>query len=138
MSAADFFLQQAGGAVAPDDRARGLANYHAGLAAEDLIARDYARRGHAVLARRWRGQAGELDLVCADGDGIIVVEVKKARSLEAAALRISRRQAERIGQSACDYAGQMPAGLLTPIRIDAALVDGQGRQKIIENVTLEG
>ena len=36
------------------------ARYHAGVAAEDSVARHYAARGFTVAARRWRGKAGEV------------------------------------------------------------------------------
>lgn len=133
MKAVEVLQQEARGR-----QARGLGNYLSGLAAEALVAADYAARGYPVLARRWRGLAGELDLVCADGEGIVVVEVKKARSLDAAAGRVTRRQAERIAQTALEFAGRMPLGLRTPIRVDLALVDGMGSSAVIENLFLEG
>ena len=36
----------------------GTTSYHAGVAAEDCVARHYAKSGHAIAARRWRGKAG--------------------------------------------------------------------------------
>ena len=45
------------------------------------MARDYAGRGHATAALRWRGAAGEIDLIALDGEGLIFVEVKRADSL---------------------------------------------------------
>jgi putative endonuclease len=50
-----------------------------GRAAEEAAAAFLTARGWAVLARNHRTPAGELDLVCADGPVIVVVEVK-ARS----------------------------------------------------------
>ena len=41
----------------------GQVSYLSGVSAEDQVARRYARTGHVILARRWRGRAGELDLV---------------------------------------------------------------------------
>jgi len=114
-------------------RARGETAYHTGAAAEAIVARHYERAGHPVRDRRWRGLGGEIDLVTQDGEGLIFVEVKKARSFARAAERISRRQIERIFAAATEYVGCMPAGSLTDIRFDLALVDGVGRVEILEN-----
>lgn len=50
-----------------------------GRAAEEAAAAFVTARGWTVLARNHRTPAGELDLVCADGPVIVVIEVK-ARS----------------------------------------------------------
>jgi putative endonuclease len=69
-------------------RARARANAHAranariGRQGEDRAAARYRAAGYAVLARNWRCAAGEIDLVCARGDTLVVCEVK-ARSRDA-------------------------------------------------------
>ena len=83
--------------------------------------------------RRWRGAGGEIDLIAEDGEGLIFIEVKKARSHAQAAERLSRRQIDRIHASAAEYLGRMPLGQLTDCRFDVALVDEGGRVEIIEN-----
>ncbi len=111
----------------------GTTSYHAGISAEDQIARQYARSGHVILSRRWRGKAGEIDLVT-EKDGVFVfVEVKKSRSHARAAERLSRAQIQRIYNSAEDYIGQVTGHRDADARIDVALVDGAGRFDIIEN-----
>jgi putative endonuclease len=112
----------------------GARSYHAGLAAEELVASHYARRGHATAMRRWRGPGGEIDLIARNGEGVIFVEVKHASSHAQAAERLSRRQMDRIHASASAYLGRLPKGELTEARFDVALVDGVGRIEIIENV----
>ena len=111
----------------------GLMAHHSGAAAEDAVERDYSRRGHVVVQRRWRGSGGEIDLIVADGDGLIFVEVKKARTHASAAERVSPRQMGRIYASASEYLGCMPKGQLTDVRFDVALMDEVGRLDIIEN-----
>lgn len=111
----------------------GSASYHAGLAAEEQVAESYRRGGHLLRNRRWRGKGGEIDLVVEDGEGLIFVEVKKARDFARAAERITARQLRRIYDAAAEYLGQMPLGLNTPSRFDVALVDGAGRIEILEN-----
>ncbi len=107
--------------------------YHAGLSAEFRIAQDYERRGFAVARRRWRGEAGEIDLITRDADGLVFVEVKKSRSIARAAERLSRRQMARIYASAEQFLAGEPDGQLTNVRFDVALVDHAGGFEIIEN-----
>ena len=113
--------------------ARGRTEYHAGLAAEDTVARDYERRGMRVACRRWRGEGGEIDLIVRDGDAVIFVEVKKSRNFERAAERLGARQMARLCQTAQEFLAGEPGGALTDMRFDVALVDGQGRHHIFEN-----
>lgn len=47
-----------------------------GRRGEDLAASWALEQGWQVLARNWRGEGGELDLVAQDGDELVVVEVK--------------------------------------------------------------
>ncbi|MBB93512.1 MAG: hypothetical protein CML68_02755 [Rhodobacteraceae bacterium] len=114
-------------------RIRGRTEYHAGLAAEDSIARDYERRGFPVARRRWRGRGGEIDLIARDGEGLIFIEVKKSRDFATAAQRLGARQMARLCQSAEEFVAGEPRGLLTEMRFDVALVDAQGRHQIVEN-----
>ncbi|SFR46584.1 putative endonuclease [Yoonia tamlensis] len=115
----------------------GQTGYHAGLAAEAIVARDYLRRNHAVASERWRGQSGEIDLICRDGDTVVFVEVKKSGSFARAATRLSRSQMDRICGSAAEFLAGEPRGQLTDVRFDLALVDGSGAVKVIENAFME-
>ena len=111
----------------------GRTAYHAGLAAEDIVARDYARRGRPVAHRRWRGEGGEIDLIVREGDCVVFVEVKKSKSFDAAALRLGRRQMDRLCMAATEFLAGEPRGQLTDMRFDLALIDGRGAMRIIEN-----
>jgi putative endonuclease len=113
--------------------ARGLANYHAGHAAEASVARHYEDRGIAIIAQNWRGITGEVDLVGRLGDVVIFVEVKQSRTHDLAASHISQAQIGRIFRTVDEFVAGEPMGLLTDVRIDLALVDGQGRIEVIEN-----
>lgn len=117
---------------------RGHLAYHAGMAAEYRIAQDYERRGFPVAMRRWRGRSGEIDLILRDGAGLIFVEVKQSRDFARAAESLSARQMQRLWDAAEEYLDHEPAGSLTEVRFDVALVDGTGDMRIIENAFGQG
>ncbi len=111
----------------------GKRSYQAGLAAETLVERHYERAGRSICARRWRGISGEIDLVARDGAEVIFIEVKQSKTHAQAVAHLSERQMTRICGAAAEFIGGEPAGQLTPVRFDVALVDGQGRIEILEN-----
>ncbi len=111
----------------------GSVSYHAGLAAEEGVARHYVRSGHRVVARRWRGKGGEIDLIVQRGDDTIFVEVKKSDTHAAAALRVSETQIRRLFDCAGEFMATLPDGLNSSVRFDVALVDAAGRIEVIEN-----
>jgi len=111
----------------------GAKSYAAGLSAEAAVARVYERCGRPIAARRWRSDAGEIDLIARDGAEVIFIEVKQSRSHAEAALHLTDRQMARIYASASLFLADEPAGQDTAARFDVALVDGTGRIEIIEN-----
>ena len=108
--------------------------YHGGLAAEEQVARYYADRGRRIRSRRWRGSAGEIDIVAERGDELIFVEVKSSSTHDRAAEHFLPRQFARLRSTAEEYLSDMPLGSLTPCRIDLALVDDLGRISVVENL----
>lgn len=112
---------------------RGLKSYLAGEAAETAVAKLYEQNGAQLLARRWRGQAGEIDIVLRQGADLIFVEVKSARCLDRALHALQPRQIERICLSALEFADDQPGGTLSNMRFDLAAVDGAGQIHIVEN-----
>ncbi len=115
----------------------GSVGFHAGVAAEEIVANDYVARDHVVAARRWRGKAGEIDLITREGDTVVFVEVKKSRSFATATARLGRRQMDRIVASASEFLAGEPRGQLTDVRFDLAVVNGFGALKVIENAFVE-
>lgn len=111
----------------------GRMSYHAGLAAEDCVARDYERRGHAVLQHRWRGRHGELDLILEDGDRLIFVEVKKSKSHDRALERVSQSQTRRMFQAAEEFVAKTSAET-RDLQFDLATVDASGDVAVHEAV----
>ena len=111
----------------------GQVSYRAGLSAEATVARHYENLGYQMQETRWRGEAGEIDLIMRDGDRLVFVEVKKSRSFAYAAQNLSARQIARIYATAEEYLGLMPAGQLTEARFDLGMVDGLGQIEVLEN-----
>ncbi len=112
-------------------------NYHAGLAAEDSVLRNYLAAGYTFLTRRFRGQRGEIDLIFAHGDHIIFVEVKKSQSFDAALSRIGAPQIGRIFDTAAEFLTTHPNGQSTESRFDVALVNARGEVKVLHNALMQ-
>ncbi len=112
--------------VAAEKSRRGAVNHRAGLAAEDGVARVYARAGASLVTKRFRSRHGEVDLIFRQGAVLIFVEVKKSRSHDAALHRIGRRQFDRIHAAAAEFIADEPRGQLTEMRFDVATVDSTG------------
>ena len=114
-------------------RRRGQTAYHSGAAAELSVSRKYQDLGYHIAHNRWRGKAGEIDLIFRKGDTVIFVEVKKSRDFDRAACRVGAPQIRRIVNSACEFLAGEASGQLTDSRFDVALVDQAGGIQIIEN-----
>jgi putative endonuclease len=97
------------------------------------VARAYARDGMPIFARRWRGQSGEIDIVARDGETVVFIEVKQSRTHDVAASHLSTWQMQRIWDAGSEFLAGEPRGSLTEVRIDLALVDGQGQIEILRN-----
>ncbi|MEV4435140.1 YraN family protein [Streptomyces sp. NPDC049555] len=87
---------------------------------EELAARRLAEAGMRVLARNWRCRFGELDIVAADGDALVICEVKARRAgpYEHPMAAVTPAKAERLRTLAAHWLhrhGGAPAG---GVRID--------------------
>lgn len=112
---------------------RGLRSHLSGLSAEHQAARAYEALGFEVVEERWRGEAGEIDLILRQGATWVFAEVKKSTDFETAATRISQKQVQRIRQSATLYLAQIPSAQVDEVRLDAVLIDAEGQVEILEN-----
>ena len=127
----DFSQLQAQAVIARGDA--GLRAYLSGDSAESGVIRAYEERNADLLEQRWRGQGGEIDLILQEGDTLVFVEVKKARSFDQAIARLRPAQMIRIHAAASEYLAFTPEGQLSNVRFDLAAVDGTGQVRIIEN-----
>ncbi|PYR50854.1 MAG: YraN family protein [Acidobacteria bacterium] len=106
-----------------------------GRIGEDLACGELERRGYAILARRYRRRAGELDIVARDGRTVVFVEVKTREGLEfgagvEAVTSMKRRRMMRVAQ---DFVVRHHLGDC-PCRFDVVSIDmGAGcREPAIE------
>ncbi|MDD5454241.1 MAG: YraN family protein [Candidatus Ratteibacteria bacterium] len=53
-----------------------------GKIGEDIAVKFLTRKGYQILERNWKMKAGEIDIVAADGDTMVFVEVKARSSTE--------------------------------------------------------
>jgi len=80
--------------------ARRFAAESRGRAAETAVARRWQARGYDVLAQRLRTGAGEIDLVVANPEKLVFIEVKSRKSFADAAYAVLPRQQARLLEAA--------------------------------------
>jgi len=114
-------------------KARRRAAETLGRQAEDDVAALLRASGFEILALRLKTGAGEIDIVAADAQSLVFVEVKARSSFSEAAYAVSHRQQARLIQAASIALARNEAWVRPEMRFDAALVAGDGIQ-IIEDV----
>ena len=76
-----------------------------GIRGEKLAVEELERRGYAILARRYRTEGGEIDIVADDGGTLVFVEVKARADAEfgTAAEAVTPWKQRRLIRMARDY-----------------------------------
>lgn len=85
-----------------------------------------AREGWAVLGRRVRTPAGEIDLIAEHAGLLAFVEVKARPSLTEAAFALGARQRARLLAAAEWWLGENPSHGAAGMRFDVLLVAADG------------
>ncbi len=87
--------------------------YNRGLSAEFLCVWLLRLKGYRILARRYRGPAGEIDIIARRGRLIAAIEVKARASLTEALESVGPRQQKRIARTMLYFQAKRPrlAGL---------------------------
>jgi putative endonuclease len=93
-----------------------------GLSAESRAAALLIAKGFRIVARRFRSQAGEIDIVAKRGALLIFVEVKARARLDDAAWSVTDRQKRRIVSAATAWLAANPDDANCDMRFDAVLV----------------
>ena len=104
-----------------------------GKLGEDLACAEIARRGYAILARRYRTRVGEIDIVARDGDVIVFIEVKTRTGDQfgGGAEAVTGWKQRRITQMAVDYLARHRLHD-RPCRFDVIVVDLTGESARVE------
>lgn len=101
-------------------------SYHRGVAAEAAACRELERDGWTVLARRMRTEAGEIDVIAATPELLVIVEVKARATLADAALALGPRQQARLLAAAEIVLAEHPDWVREGMRFDLFVVDARG------------
>jgi putative endonuclease len=110
-----------------------------GVLGERLAAEHFERLGYAVVARRYRTRYGEIDLIVADADTVVFVEVKarrgQGRPWEAmtAAKRLQVRRMARAW-----LASEPDRPRRRNLRFDAVGITVDGQHRLVALDHLEG
>lgn len=98
----------------------------AGRVAEWMAIFYLALTGHRILARRWRGRAGEIDLVAQRHGLLLFCEVKYRRDAADSGVPTAR-QRSRICRAAQEFAARRRPGRVLEWRFDLIRVSLPGR-----------
>jgi putative endonuclease len=109
-----------------------------GRHAEDQAAAALEAEGWAVLARRVRTGAGEIDLVAERAGLLAFVEVKARASLAEAAFALGPAQRRRLAAAAGAWMAANPTHGAAGVRFDVLLVDAAGRMRRIADAFRPG
>ena len=103
-----------------------------GFSGEELACAELARRGYAIIERRYRTRAGEIDIVARDGPTMVFVEVKTRMggAFGSAAVAVTawkQRQVARLAQAYLSSHGLLDG----PCRFDVVAVDVDGAKATV-------
>ena len=95
-----------------------------GKLGENLACDALARRGYAIIARRYRTRLGEIDIIARDGDTTVFVEVKTRAGDDfgGAAVAVTAWKRRRVTLMAMDYVARHRLEH-TPCRFDVVTID---------------
>ncbi len=116
---------------------RGKRSHLTGMAAEDAVCRRYLSLGYELVETRKRCPEGEIDLLMRCGAELVAIEVKSSATHDLACEHATQDQLRRVSL-ACERCMQdMASDGISDMRLDLALVDGQGRIRVLEGVFLD-
>jgi len=110
------------------------AGHDFGLRAETIAALWLRAKLYRILARRYRVQGGEIDIVAKRGDTIAFVEVKARAGIEDAMIAITPQKQRRMSVAAARWLAVNPWAVNFTLRADAVFVAPRSLPRHIENV----
>ena len=102
-------------------------SYDRGVKAERWAGWLMRAKGFDIVARRYKGQGGEIDLICRKQDLLVFLEVKYRGSLDEALHVITPRNQARIIAAAGQYLAEHPDETAQGFRFDV-LAFAKGRR----------
>jgi putative endonuclease len=102
-----------------------------GRRGEDLAARHLAAKGYEIVARNWRCENGELDLVARDSDCLVMVEVRTRRGQALGAPEESVTLAKQARLVTLGQAYVLEIGWLGDWRIDVIAIEMDRRGRLL-------
>lgn len=114
-------------------RIRGAKSFKNGLEAEILASTFLQKSGFTLLAHRSRTPYGEIDLIIADRDWLIGVEVKKRKTHYDSAFALGSRQAKRLLEAFNYLMTAHPEWQRINTRFDVILVDDSGEIELLQD-----
>lgn len=115
---------------------RGKISDAKGRLAEAAVEAWYVAQGARCLEQRWRGQAGEIDLIFQSRNTLHIVEVKSSDTHDQAAALLRPRQIARVWSAAEEYLAAACVARLSVTQFDLATVDCTGTVRVLGNIDL--
>lgn len=103
-----------------------------GRRAETIAALAYRLRGFAIVARRFRSRAGEVDLIARRGRLLVFAEVKARRSHDAAVFSVDPRTRRRVSGAAQAFIASAPHHAGADLRYDIVSVAGWSARILVD------
>ncbi|QCE34012.1 DUF91 domain-containing protein [Acetobacteraceae bacterium] len=111
--------------------------YDAGIEAEIKAETLLKKMGFKILARRFKTNLGEIDLLVANSKLLIAVEVKKRKTLDEGKLALRPRQCRRIANALKIGLAQNPSWERENIRFDLIAFNNEGTFCHVPNIIHE-
>jgi len=96
-----------------------------GKVGEEIAQKYLLKNGYALIAKNLRLRRGEIDIICAEKDELVIVEVKSVRTpgFGQGEERISRKKRLKIIRTTYNFLGQNPAYKFMDVRFDVIVVN---------------
>ncbi|MGL4439391.1 MAG: YraN family protein [Bosea sp. (in: a-proteobacteria)] len=120
--------------MARRDTASARRSVTSGFAAEWLAIAFLTCKGYRLLARRYGGKGGEIDLIARRGSVVIFVEVKARAVMDDAATAITHEKKRLVNRRIRDWSARNPWSARLTLRADAIFFGGGLWPRHIENV----
>jgi putative endonuclease len=111
---------------------RGPENRDLGRRGERLAVDFLKKKGYRIVETNYRTRRGEIDIVCEQGDCLVLVEVKTRRSLAFGQPEeaVDRRKRKKMLDTAARYLALNPSSRRADCRFDVIAIFGNTRRTL--------